>query len=698
MNRVLLAFLAFIIIAPLVAAAPGGSILAPANNSFVRNATTTFELNESVLEVTVTWGCLVAEGYFFEDPGVHSFTPHGELIDGESCGVVLSAFNANGPLVPLPGGTVQVFVTVDTVPPVVNAGPDVTANATFTQVGTATDARSGIASTVWTQTSGPGTVVFSNSNALTTAINASVDGIYVLTFTATDNAGNAASDNFTLTWNTTTTPPANDTTPPVVDAGADVVTNQTFNRTGVITDASAFTSLWTATGLGNITFSAPTALMTDITADTDGVYTITLTATDAANNTASDNFTLTWDTTPPTVDAGANVSTNVTVNLTGTATDALSGIATTLWTATGPGAFTFGTPGALITTATGTTPGNYTITLTATDVAGNAAQDTVTFEWTGVAPPPIPSTFAFTFAWTMTNGTDLITFTSNAPVTECSLDNATWTSCASGISTPADLTGWAALPEGVATLFGLGTDGNTTATDARTFIKNTLNSTNLTNVAPVADLDVPATVTRGVTFTADASGSSDANVGGPLNDTLTFTFNFGDGTIVTGSAATRTHSYASVGTYIVTLTVTDRFGLNATTNATITATAPASSSGGSGGRRGGGGGGLYIPPRTNTSNNASVTTTVTGSDGTTSNDGSSSAGDTTDQDAREATDSTTTRAGSPRDRSALTGAVIEDDTNAGVSLVTKTIAYAIVGVATLFALASIGAWMLRPRL
>lgn len=84
--------------------------------------------------------------------------------------------------------------------PTVDAGPDRTDCVKFTRTGTATDEGSGIATLQWSLVSGPGTVTFGSANSRTTTIVADEIGTYVIRLTATDNAGNTSSDDFTLTW------------------------------------------------------------------------------------------------------------------------------------------------------------------------------------------------------------------------------------------------------------------------------------------------------------------------------------------------------------------------------------------------------------------------------------------------------------------------------------------------------------------
>jgi parallel beta-helix repeat protein len=93
-----------------------------------------------------------------------------------------------------------------------------------------------------------------------------------------------------------------------------------------------------------------------------------------------------------------------------------------------------------------------------------------------------------------------------------------------------------------------------------------------TNYAPHAALildPVAVNAPPSVPVTADASGSSDAD----LNGIASYTFDFGDGTVVGPQAApTATHTYAGAGTYAVTVTVQDAAGLTdpATAQETVT--------------------------------------------------------------------------------------------------------------------------------
>jgi hypothetical protein len=89
-----------------------------------------------------------------------------------------------------------------------------------------------------------------------------------------------------------------------VDNTAPVVTINSFGQTSNViqpnvtaTDSSPLTYLWTPTTPG-VTVSNVHALNPTFTVTTDGTYTFTITATDAAGNTGSATFSFTY-TTPP---------------------------------------------------------------------------------------------------------------------------------------------------------------------------------------------------------------------------------------------------------------------------------------------------------------------------------------------------------------------------------------------------------------
>jgi hypothetical protein len=138
-------------------------------------------------------------------------------------------------------------------------------------------------------------------------LSADTDGTYVCRLTVTDNATNTAFDEFTLLW---------DTTPPNVDAGTDAVINATYLQDATVSDpapsSGILTYLWTQeSGPGTLTMETPGAEDTNMSANIDGTYICRLTVTDLAGNSAYDELTLIWDTTPPIVDAGIDATVNM---------------------------------------------------------------------------------------------------------------------------------------------------------------------------------------------------------------------------------------------------------------------------------------------------------------------------------------------------------------------------------------------------
>src|SRR5207247_6115553 len=140
----------------------------------------------------------------------------------DSCGGVLdsSGKGQNGTLSGLNCTFVAgaPFASNPNAAPVANAGPDqsVTLPAAASLTGSYTD--DGLSAfpvtTLWSKTSGPGTVTFGNATALSTTANFSAQGTYVLTLTANDGLL-SGSDDITIT----ATGVVNQ--PPVVNAGPD---------------------------------------------------------------------------------------------------------------------------------------------------------------------------------------------------------------------------------------------------------------------------------------------------------------------------------------------------------------------------------------------------------------------------------------------------------------------------------------------
>jgi hypothetical protein len=235
---------------------------------------------------------------------------------------------------------------VDTTAPAVTLLGDATmtveCHGTFTDPGaTANDACAGALAVTTTGT-----------------VNVNTPGNYVLTYTATDPAGNAGTATRTVT--------VVDTTAPAVTLLGDAT--MTVECHGTFTDPGA-----TANDVCAGSLSASVSGTVD--AETPGTYTLTYAATDPAGNTGSATRTVTvQDTTPPSlacpepslVVAGVNCQAELPDLRTGTVvSDSCSATANIIITQQPE-------PGTVLAV------GAYTVILTASDAAGNRASCTTT--------------------------------------------------------------------------------------------------------------------------------------------------------------------------------------------------------------------------------------------------------------------------------------------------------------------------------
>jgi len=193
--------------------------------------------------------------------------------------------------------TDTVMITIfDTTPPYVDAGPDMTVEATspsgaeVTLHGTATDDVDMDLDYVWSE----GVMVLGNEANLTTTF---ALGTHTLTLNATDDSGNTGTDTVIVD--------IVDTTPPYVDAGPDMTVEAGYPAIihGSATDIvdldldyvwkEGTTDLGTEADL-NYTFTL-------------GTHVLTLSATDDSGNTGTDTVTIeAVDTTPPEISITVN--------------------------------------------------------------------------------------------------------------------------------------------------------------------------------------------------------------------------------------------------------------------------------------------------------------------------------------------------------------------------------------------------------
>ncbi len=265
-----------------------------------------------------------------------------------SNGIFSASQNINGRLDPQP------------IAPTVDLGPDQLARQPVTLNATVS---ANSQTLTWTKISGRGNVIFGSPGSSSTEVSATQDGVYVLRLTASNSWLQNGSDDLQLTW---------DTTAPSVYAGEEAISRSTFSRTATVNGHSSL--LWSkVTGPGTLSFSAPAASSTNISASVDGEYLVRLTASDAAGNTAFSEFILTFDFTPPSIDPGPPLLSNsATLTVRATLSDDTE---SQVWTKiSGPGAASFATADQAETNVTFVEDGVYVIQIAASDVAGNMSQ------------------------------------------------------------------------------------------------------------------------------------------------------------------------------------------------------------------------------------------------------------------------------------------------------------------------------------
>ncbi|WP_412560721.1 gliding motility-associated C-terminal domain-containing protein [Winogradskyella sp. MIT101101] len=259
----------------------------------------------------------------------------------------------------------QTITVVDTTPPTIDSSnsEDIIIECGVTPDGTLEAWLDNNAGNTATDTCG--TITWSNDYGSNTDVDCA-NGAITVTFTATDECGNASS--------TTATYSIVDTVAPVLTVPADMTVECTEStepsETGTATATDDCAS-------PNISFSDSEVAACGNTK----TITRTWTATDACGNTASDTQTITVvDTTPPTITAPADV----TIECTDDESSANNGTATASDTC---GDVTI-TESDVETAACGNTK-TITRTWTATDACGNTASDTQTITVVDTTPPII---------------------------------------------------------------------------------------------------------------------------------------------------------------------------------------------------------------------------------------------------------------------------------------------------------------------
>ena len=427
-------------------------------------------------------------------------------------------------------------VTVqDHTPPTITA-PDITVEATssagakVTYFPTATDA------------TGTPTVSVSIASGTTFGI-----GTTPVTVTATDTHGNTATKTFNVT--------VRDTTPPSLTVPLNVSVEATGPMTAVTYGTA--TASDSVSGVASISYSALSGSLFPV-----GATTVFVTATDGRGNSVTKSFTVTVkDTTAPVI---TTVPANVTMEATGpltpvtfaplaTATDAVTASPTITYSVASGSGFSVGTT---------------TVTVTATDAAGNHSSKTFTVTIKDTTPPVvsavnIPLEANQAAGYNQSAGYKIAAGSFTSAVT------------ASDLVGPVTLT----YSKSVGTILPFGTTSVTvTATDASgnhssaTFVV-TVQDTTAPVIAPLPNLTLEATSSAGAKATY-APTATDAT--GPPTVTVTIASGttFAIGTTPVTVTATDGHGNSSSLTFTVTVKDSTPPSLTVPANVTIEATGP----------------------------------------------------------------------------------------------------------------------------
>ncbi len=492
-----------------------------------------------------------ASNFVVQDTGQTVQWPNNENLEGPATYIVaLRVQDDDYPFSTAQGGEIgqhidTLRVTVRNVPPLVEAGSyNGVEIAPVDLTGSATDVAWDILTYDW-DVDNDG--VFDRSGQ-TIAHTWPVAGNYVVTLRVTDDDGGIGFDTAPVTiGNADPTAEANGPYTTDVNLPVTLSAAGSADPTG-----DPLTYRWDF-GDGSPPVITNVLTVTHIYLD-DNIYTAILTADDGRGGSDTDTAQVTVQNLPPTAMATAVPSTTVeggtvTFDGTGSSDPGLYDTLTYRWD------FGDGTPGVMGITTTHAymDEGLYLALLTVTDDAGDSGSDTAPVSVQNIAPTAVAvanpaltfegSLITFDGSGSSDPGADTLAYQwnfgdgstgSGVSLTHAYPDNAVYTA----ILTVTD-----------------GDGGISTATLTVTTV----------NTSPHAIVNItPGVVYEGDLVTFDGSGSNDPGSG----DTLTYDWDFGDGT--TASGVTATHTFGAEGVYTTTFRVADDDGAAVTRTTVLT--------------------------------------------------------------------------------------------------------------------------------
>jgi large repetitive protein len=505
-------------------APPNPSVAPPPSPS--NDITPTFTISDS--EPGVVLGCVLtgpANSTVFSNlcPASRTF----DLI-GFGDGTYLLTVTATDPAGNTAAGSASASYTLDTTPPPV---PVVTrslptsspANVTSPQF-SVSDTEPGVSysCSVTGATSVPASAVTCGPTTTVDLSGAGRDGSYTLSVTATDAAGNTSLAGTATYVLDTTAPPVPSVALAVPTSSPANVTSPQFSVSDTEPGVSYSCSVTGATSVpASAVTCGPTTTVDLSGAGRDGSYTLSVTATDAAGNTSlAGTATYALDTTAPPVPA---VTLTVPASSPGNVTHPQFSVTDTEAGVTFNCAVTGATsiPASRVTCGPTTTvnlngagrDGAYTLSVTATDAAGNTSTSGTATYTLDTTPPPAPSV-ALTSPASSPSSVAIPSFsvsdTEPAVTFACSVTGptsvpASAVSC--GATTTVDLSG--AGRDGSYTLSVTATDaaGNTSVAGTATYVLDTT-----APPVPVVTLTVPASSPGNVTLPQFSVSDTEAGV------------------------------------------------------------------------------------------------------------------------------------------------------------------------------------------
>jgi ribosomal protein L14 len=464
-------------------------------------------------------------------------------------------------------------------PPVANAGADQTITLPINSIllnGTGSNDPDGTITTyAWSKISGPNAGTIATASAVTTNVTGLTQGVYQYRLQVTDNNGATAADTVQVTVN------AAPNQPPVVNAGVDQTITLPIN-TVVLSgsandpDGTITTYAWSKISGPNAgTIATASAVTTNVTGLTQGVYRFRLQVTDNNGATAADTVQVTVNAAPnqpPVVNAGADQTITLPINtvvLSGSANDPDGTITTYAWSKiSGPNAGIIATANAVTTNVTGLTQGVYRFRLQVTDNSGATADATV--QVTVNAAPNQPPVVNAGADQTITLPINSVVLSGSANDPDGTITTYAWSkisgpnagtiATANAVST--NVTG---LTQGVYR-FRLQVTDNSGATAADT-VQVTVNAA--LNQPPVVSAGADQTITLPIN-TVVLSGSANDPDGTITTYAWSKISGPNTGTITTANAVTTNVTGLTQGVYRFRLQVTDNSG--ATADATVQVT------------------------------------------------------------------------------------------------------------------------------